>query len=112
MTMPAQIDVVRRHVDDALGRGGRAVVGGRRVGAASRYVEPVVLVDVPEDSIAVTEETFGPTLVVNRVPRRRRGRRAGPTPPATASAPPCSRKSRGEEIAGAAALRHGVGQLR
>jgi acyl-CoA reductase-like NAD-dependent aldehyde dehydrogenase len=31
------------------------------------YVDPVVLVDVPEDSVAVTEETFGPLLVVNRV---------------------------------------------
>jgi acyl-CoA reductase-like NAD-dependent aldehyde dehydrogenase len=28
----------------------------------------VVLADVPEDSAAVTEETFGPLLVVNRVP--------------------------------------------
>ena len=30
-------------------------------------VEPVVLVDVPEDSSAVTEETFGPTVVINPV---------------------------------------------
>ena len=29
MTMPAQIEVVRRHVDDAIAAGGRAVVGGR-----------------------------------------------------------------------------------
>ena len=31
------------------------------------YVEPVILVDVPEDSTAVREETFGPTIVINRV---------------------------------------------
>jgi acyl-CoA reductase-like NAD-dependent aldehyde dehydrogenase len=31
------------------------------------YVEPVLLVDVPEDSPAVTAETFGPTLTVARV---------------------------------------------
>jgi acyl-CoA reductase-like NAD-dependent aldehyde dehydrogenase len=31
-------------------------------------VEPVVIADVPEESTAVTEETFGPLLVVNRVP--------------------------------------------
>src|SRR5207302_4871884 len=31
------------------------------------YVEPVVLADVPEDSTALTEETFGPTMVINRV---------------------------------------------
>ena len=30
MTMGSQVDVVRRHVEDALARGGRAVVGGGR----------------------------------------------------------------------------------
>ena len=31
------------------------------------YVEPVVLVDVPAEEPAVTEETFGPTVVISRV---------------------------------------------
>jgi acyl-CoA reductase-like NAD-dependent aldehyde dehydrogenase len=66
MTMPAQIDVVRRHIDDALDRGARAVVGGRD-SVQPPYVQPVVLVDVPEDSAAVQEETFGPTLTITRV---------------------------------------------
>jgi aldehyde dehydrogenase (NAD+) len=30
-------------------------------------VEPVVLADVPEDSLAITDETFGPTIVINTV---------------------------------------------
>jgi aldehyde dehydrogenase (NAD+) len=66
MTMPSQVDVVRRHVDDALARGGRAVVGGPSA-VGERYVQPTVLVDVPEDSEAVCEETFGPTVTVKRV---------------------------------------------
>jgi aldehyde dehydrogenase (NAD+) len=65
ITMPSQVDVIRRHLDDAVERGGRAVVGGRSEGP---WVEPTVLVDVPEDSAAVREETFGPTLTVTRVP--------------------------------------------
>jgi len=65
-TVPRQLDVVRRHVADALARGGRAVVGG--IGSVGeRYAGPVVLVDVPEDAAAVQEETFGPTLTVARV---------------------------------------------
>ncbi|NMD56018.1 aldehyde dehydrogenase family protein [Tsukamurella columbiensis] len=65
-TMAKQLPIIASHIDDALGRGGRAVVGGREsVGATT--VQPVVLVDVPEDSTAVTDETFGPTVVVNRV---------------------------------------------
>jgi aldehyde dehydrogenase (NAD+) len=67
MTMPAQIDVVRRHVADALERGGTAVVGGLD-SIKPPYIHPILLVDVPEDSAAVREETFGPVVVINTVP--------------------------------------------
>jgi acyl-CoA reductase-like NAD-dependent aldehyde dehydrogenase len=66
ITMPAQIGVIRRHIDDALARGGRAVVGGPEA-VQPPFVHPTVLVDVPEDAAAVREETFGPTLTVTRV---------------------------------------------
>ena len=66
MTMPGQIDVVRRHVDDALAGGGTAVVGGRE-SIGERYIEPVVILDPPHTSSAVQEETFGPTLTVTTV---------------------------------------------
>ena len=66
ITMPGQADVIERHVTDALDHGATAVVGGRE-SVRRPYVDPVVLVDVPEDSPALTEETFGPTLVVQRV---------------------------------------------
>ena len=66
ITMPKQIDVIRRHIDDALSRGGRAVLGGREA-VEPPFVKPTILVDVPEDAAAVTEETFGPTLVIRKV---------------------------------------------
>ncbi|GIF21621.1 acyl-CoA reductase-like NAD-dependent aldehyde dehydrogenase [Actinoplanes tereljensis] len=66
MTVATQVDIVRNHVDDALAKGGRAVVGGPE-SIKPPYVFPVVLAEVPEDSTAVTEETFGPTVVVNPV---------------------------------------------
>ena len=65
-TMPSQVDVIRRHVTDALARGGRAVVGGPSSVDVSG-VGPTILVDVPEDADAVRQETFGPTLTVTRV---------------------------------------------
>jgi succinate-semialdehyde dehydrogenase / glutarate-semialdehyde dehydrogenase len=67
MTMPAQVDVVRRHVTDALERGATALVGGLD-SIQAPFIEPIVLVDVPEDSSAVREETFGPVIVINTVP--------------------------------------------
>ena len=66
MTIPRQLDVISAHVGDALDRGGRAAVGGRR-SVRAPYVEPVVLLDVPPQSSAMTEETFGPTVTVTRV---------------------------------------------
>ena len=66
ITMPAQVDVIRRHVTDALERGGRALTGGAE-SVHEPYVDPVVLADVPEDAAANTEETFGPTMTIARV---------------------------------------------
>ena len=66
MTMPAQVEIIERHIADALARGGRPVVGGLS-SVRLPYVGPVILADVPEESRAVTEETFGPTLTVSPV---------------------------------------------
>jgi aldehyde dehydrogenase (NAD+) len=67
MTMPEQPDVVADQLRDALDRGARPVVGGT-ASVRPPYVEPVVLAEVPEDSTAITDVTFGPMLTVNRVP--------------------------------------------
>lgn len=72
ITMPSQIEIIRRHIDDAIARGGRAVLGGPSA-VAPPFVHPTILVDVPEDSAAITEETFGPTLTVTRVPTAEAG---------------------------------------
>ncbi|MFE3172258.1 aldehyde dehydrogenase family protein [Amycolatopsis sp. NPDC059090] len=66
ITMPSQLSVIRSHIEDALKRGGKALVGGVE-SVGDRYVQPTVLVDVPEDSEAVREETFGPTVTIARV---------------------------------------------
>lgn len=66
ITMPSQIDIIRRHIDDALDKGGRALIGGRDA-VGDRFVQPTILVDVPEDSSAWTEETFGPTMTIAKV---------------------------------------------
>jgi succinate-semialdehyde dehydrogenase / glutarate-semialdehyde dehydrogenase len=66
ITMPGQVDVIRRHIGAAISDGGRAVLGGNDA-VQPPYVSPTVLVDVPESSSAVREETFGPTLTITRV---------------------------------------------
>lgn len=66
ITMPGQLEVISRHVREAIAHGGRAVVGGTD-SVRGPFVEPVVLVDVPADQPAVTEETFGPVVVISKV---------------------------------------------
>ncbi len=65
ITMPSQVTIIDRHVADAKAAGGRVLAGG---GATQgQVVQPTLLTDVPEDSAAVAEETFGPTLVLRSV---------------------------------------------
>ncbi|QCB49646.1 aldehyde dehydrogenase family protein [Rhodococcus sp. PAMC28707] len=66
MTMPAQIEIVRGHLEDAAAAGGRALIGGLD-SIGPRFIGPTVLVDTPEDCSAVREETFGPTVTVCEV---------------------------------------------
>lgn len=65
-TMPKQLSIIDGHIKDALSRGGTLALGTEDA-VGNEFVHPVILTDVPEDSTAMTEETFGPTLVINRV---------------------------------------------
>ncbi len=65
-TMPSQLNVIQSHLDDAKAKGAKFLVGGAD-SVKGAFVEPVIMVDVPEDSTAMTQETFGPTLAINKV---------------------------------------------
>lgn len=67
LTFPPQVDIVERHVDDAVARGARVLTGGRRPAKAGYWYEPTVLVDVTHDMAIMREETFGPTLPIMQV---------------------------------------------
>ena len=61
-----QVNIVERHVKDAIGRGARVLTGGQR-GQSGSYFEPTVLADVDHSMACMHEETFGPTLPVMKV---------------------------------------------
>jgi acyl-CoA reductase-like NAD-dependent aldehyde dehydrogenase len=69
MTMASQGSIVRRHIEDAATSGGRVVRGDAdpSLFPNENYLGPTVLLDVPEDSAAIREETFGPTLTITKV---------------------------------------------
>jgi succinate-semialdehyde dehydrogenase/glutarate-semialdehyde dehydrogenase len=49
---------VQRHVDDAIAKGGRVLVGGKRL--PGLFFEPTVVADASADMLCAREETFGP----------------------------------------------------
>lgn len=63
----AQLEIIERQVQDAVGKGARAVTGGARSALGGTFFEPTVLVDVDHTMDVMTEETFGPILPIMRV---------------------------------------------
>ena len=51
-------------VDDAVGRGAKALVGGHARDGAGYFYDPTVLADVPDDANLLREEIFGPVAPV------------------------------------------------
>src|SRR5690606_1656017 len=57
---------VEKHVADALGKGAKVVLGGRRHERGGLFFQPTVLADVTPDMIVSYEETFGPVAPLIR----------------------------------------------
>jgi len=63
-----QLDVVCRHVDEAVAKGARVLVGGTaRPDLGPLFYEPTVLEGVTDDMELARDETFGPVVAVTRV---------------------------------------------
>ncbi|PTX62553.1 succinate semialdehyde dehydrogenase [Melghirimyces profundicolus] len=56
---------VEQHVKDAVDKGAKVVVGGRRISEGNvHFFEPTVLTEVNDDMLILEEETFGPVAPV------------------------------------------------
>lgn len=62
---------IEEQIADALARGGKALVGGKRPDepalANGYYYQPTLIINAPHEARVATEETFGPVLPVWRV---------------------------------------------
>jgi succinate-semialdehyde dehydrogenase/glutarate-semialdehyde dehydrogenase len=68
LATPQLVDDLERQLRDSIAMGARLVVGGRRLPGAGNFFEPTLLADVPRDSPAARDETFGPLAALIRVP--------------------------------------------
>ncbi|MGR4866035.1 NAD-dependent succinate-semialdehyde dehydrogenase [Caulobacter sp. LARHSG274] len=55
-----RVEAMERLVADAVARGGVVRTGGARRGNVGSFFEPTVITDLPDDSLLMTEEPFGP----------------------------------------------------
>ncbi len=62
----AGLKKVEAHVADALSKGAKAVVGGKRHALGHTFFEPTVLVNANREMRLATEETFGPVAPLFR----------------------------------------------
>jgi succinate-semialdehyde dehydrogenase / glutarate-semialdehyde dehydrogenase len=61
------VEKIARHVDDAVSKGARVLVGGKRLTALGpNYYAPTVLVDATSEMQLSCEETFGPVVPLFR----------------------------------------------
>ncbi|MFI6095022.1 succinic semialdehyde dehydrogenase [Lentzea sp. NPDC051213] len=67
VTFPPQLAVIAGHVEDAVDKGARVLVGGQASPGPGRFFEPTLLADVDHTMKCMREETFGPTLPVMKV---------------------------------------------
>ncbi|MEQ9914343.1 NAD-dependent succinate-semialdehyde dehydrogenase [Pectobacterium polaris] len=56
----AAVEKVEKHVNDAVEKGGKTLVGGKRHKLGHSFFEPTVIVDANEAMLLAQEETFGP----------------------------------------------------
>jgi len=60
----AAVDKVKRHVADAVAKGGKVLTGGKQL--AGQFFEPTVISEASADMLCAMEETFGPFAPVFR----------------------------------------------
>ena len=67
VTFAPQVEIIERHIRDAVDKGADVLTGGKASNGPGRFFEPTVLTNVDHSMEIMTEETFGPTLPIMKV---------------------------------------------
>jgi len=66
MTSPAQVAIVKDHLEDAVAKGAQIRTGGPDA-IAGNFIQPTVLTGVDHNMKVMRDETFGPVIPIRRV---------------------------------------------
>ncbi|MYZ43481.1 NAD-dependent succinate-semialdehyde dehydrogenase [Schauerella aestuarii] len=61
-----RVPAMSKFVEDAKKRGGKIVTGGEPIAGPGYFFAPTIVTDLPEDSMLMTEEPFGPIAPIVR----------------------------------------------
>ncbi len=61
-----RVPTMTKFVENAVKMGGKVVLGGEPLKRAGHFFAPTVVTDLPEDSMLMTEEPFGPIAPITR----------------------------------------------
>jgi acyl-CoA reductase-like NAD-dependent aldehyde dehydrogenase len=64
LTFQRQIDIVENHMADALKKGAKVLLGGKRTGM---FMEPTIVTEVDHSMQLMQDETFGPIMPIMKV---------------------------------------------
>ena len=62
----AAVEKVEEHIADAVGKGAKIALGGKRHSLGGSFFEPTIIIDVTPEMLVAREETFGPLAPVFR----------------------------------------------
>ena len=67
LTRAPQLAVLEAQVKDAVKKGAKVLVGGKRIKAKGNWFEPTVLVGVDHSMAVMRDESFGPVIGIQKV---------------------------------------------
>jgi len=67
LTRKEQLAVLENQIADAKLKGGRILLGGKRMNKKGNYFEPTILTDTTHEMLVMKEESFGPLIGIMKV---------------------------------------------
>jgi len=64
---PKQVEVAEKHIEDAVKKGARIVIGGKRLPGPGQFFQPTVLAGCDHTMTVMKEEIFGPIVPFQKV---------------------------------------------
>jgi len=62
----AAVEKVEQHIEDAIAKGAKTLLGGQRHTLGRHFFQPTILTDVSDDALLLNDETFGPVAPLIR----------------------------------------------